>query len=67
MAKVKIVEGQEIFVTYLGGGHSKSEPNLKKWIVVKSNGTSFYAMPEDSDWSPRRFSQVADLALVTAK
>ncbi len=57
MAKTKIVEGQEIFVTHLGGWHSKSEPNLKKWIVVKANGTSFYAMPADSDWSPRRFSQ----------
>lgn len=58
MAKIKIVEGQEIFVTNLGGWYSKPKANLEKWIVVKANGTSFYANPEGvEDRSPYKFSQ----------
>ncbi|WP_144616232.1 hypothetical protein [Bacillus cereus] len=58
MAKIKVQEGQEIFVTNLGGWYSRPEPNLEKWIVVKANGTSFYANPEGvEDRSPYKFSQ----------
>ncbi|MEX0415467.1 hypothetical protein [Bacillus sp. C30] len=58
MAKIKIVEGQEIFVTNLGGWYSKPEPNLEKWIVIKANSTSFYANPEGvEDRTPYKFSQ----------
>lgn len=56
--KTKIQEGQEIFASNIGGWYSTPEPNLEKWIVVKANSSSFYAVPEtDQDRTPYRFSQ----------
>lgn len=59
MPKVKVEVGQEIFVCCTSSFYRLQKPNLKKWIVVKSNKTSFYANPEDckEGKSPTRFSQ----------
>ncbi|MEG9325656.1 hypothetical protein V4C29_24065 [Bacillus cereus] len=58
MTKIKMEEGQEVYVSTSGGWVGKSEPNLRKFIVVRANKTSFYANPEGvEDKSPYRFNQ----------
>ncbi len=58
--KNKVTKGQEIIVSLIGNWHGKAETNLKKFIVIKANNTSFYAIPIGTQNKPMRFSQ-ADL------
>ncbi len=54
----KIEERQEVFVSSQNVWVGSEEPRLSKYIVVKANKSSFYAIPENFlGYKPTRFSQ----------
>lgn len=57
----KVTRGQKISVSLIGNWHGKAETNLEKYMVIKANNTSFYAIPIGTQSKKTmRFSQ-ADL------
>ncbi|ONG72214.1 hypothetical protein BKK44_10000 [Bacillus cereus] len=55
----KVTRGQKISVSLISNWHGKAETNLEKFMVIKANNTSFYAIPIGTQSKKAmRFSQV---------